>query len=162
MVPQIRAVCMKRCSSVTSLYFARKITSRLKVSSGKTTFSSLSIVSERYSLEAHIILCETYSLEVTCVASVSDKTTRLFVNHFFEISERAANSILPLTGTAIFVFSTFSHEAGTRSEYPVPVCLIRPALSTLSAAGPVLNQKHPDRRTVRNARKKIRESEIID
>jgi hypothetical protein len=86
----------------------------------------------RYSFAAQDILCETYSLDVAGVTIVSDKITRLFINPFLFTGERIATSIFPVTGAEIFELSTFSHDAGTRNAYPVPVYFINPELSTES------------------------------
>ncbi|MCB9807011.1 hypothetical protein H6768_03940 [Candidatus Peribacteria bacterium] len=68
---------------------------------------------------------------------------------------------MPETGAVIFEASTASQEAGTRSEYPVPVCLIRPALSTASVQTEEEFPKQETRINGINSKREKRKKEFI-
>jgi len=86
---------------------------------------------------------------------------RLFMNHLLFTRERSINSIFPSTGATIFALSTFSHDAGARSENPAAVCLISPELSTSSSTHDELLPKQPANKIVQEKRRKKRKREDI-
>ena len=85
---------------------------------------------------------------------------RLFINPRLFTNERRASSILPVIGATTFVTSTFSHDAGTRSVNPVPVCLISHVLSTVSTGG-VSPPKHPVNKNKKEVTKNNRKNKDI-
>jgi hypothetical protein len=62
----------------------------------------------------------------------------------------------------IFVLSTFSHEAGTRREYPIPECLISHELSTTSSVFAELLPKQPTKENGRRKQRRKNEKKRIN